>query len=367
MFKWLEHRIKWLINQYLYIRYAAPKNLPLPIVNSSSKILFIRLNRIGDGLITTPLISAVKTALNPTIHLLMDTGSEKAFLNNPHIDKKFKFQKKNSENTESQGSSEHIISLLAQENYDVVIDTHDDVSSTVNYFITQLKPRFSFALKKENHLLFTHTVGRAESSSTHVLARVFALTALFGIKTSPPPICFEGHLSKKEQVKNQIDALLGISGTKPLIGINISAGSEARFWGIEPYSLLINLLRNYDCRIIIIYDRRDVNHAQSIHDKTQVAISSWDDYSQFAAAISLTDFLVTPDTQAIHLASAFSVPTFGLYVKYKTNDMIWYPYATEFDCVITKEESLKNITFEEVKVKLLQLFHKVIYERKLHI
>lgn len=349
------------------MRYAAPKNLILPQVTSESKILFIRLNRIGDGLITTPLISAVKTTLNPTIHLLMDNGSEKAFLNNPHIDKKFKFQKKNSENTEFQGSSEHIISLLAQENYDVVIDTHDDVSSTVNYFITQLRPRFSFALKKENHLLFTHTIERAESSSTHVLERVFALTSLFGIKTPPPPICFEGHLSKLEPVKKQIDELLGASETKPLVLINISAGSDARFWGTEPYSMLVYLLRNYYCRVLLIYDRRDVDHATAIHDKTQVAIASWEDYSQFAAAISLADFLITPDTQAIHLASAFSVPTFGLYVKYKTSDMIWYPYATEFDCVITEEESLKNITFEEVKVKLLQFFHKVIYERKLHI
>jgi ADP-heptose:LPS heptosyltransferase len=62
--------------------------------------------------------------------------------------------------------------------------------------------------------------------------------------------------------------------------------------------------------------------------------------------------LITPDTSVIHLASAYSVPVFGLYVHFNTDEMIWKPYNSDFECVITKERTLDSIYYEEVERKL---------------
>ena len=44
-----------------------------------SKILFIRLNRIGDALITTPLLHVIKKNLNAKIYVLADKKNYVAF------------------------------------------------------------------------------------------------------------------------------------------------------------------------------------------------------------------------------------------------------------------------------------------------
>ncbi len=76
--------------------------------------------------------------------------------------------------------------------------------------------------------------------------------------------------------------------------------------------------------------------------------------------ISQLNLLLTPDTMAVHLASAFEIPVFGIYVHYNTDELIWSPYKSDFDCVVTKEPNLKNVTFEEVNKKFNPFLEKQI-------
>ena len=40
--------------------------------------------------------------------------------------------------------------------------------------------------------------------------------------------------------------------------------------------------------------------------------------------------------------------------------MIWSPYNTPFDCVITKEPTLKNINFDKVKQKFIPFLERYL-------
>jgi len=84
------------------------------------------------------------------------------------------------------------------------------------------------------------------------------------------------------------------------------------------------------------------------------------EFDTFAAGISKLNFLFTPDTSVVHIASIYKIPVFGLYVKYNTQDMIWSPYNTEFDCIVTEEPTLKNISFEEVINKFIPFLERNI-------
>jgi ADP-heptose:LPS heptosyltransferase len=89
------------------------------------------------------------------------------------------------------------------------------------------------------------------------------------------------------------------------------------------------------------------------------------DFDEFCAAISKLDFLFTPDTSAVHIASAFNIPVFGLYVKYNTNDMIWSPYKSKFECIITTEPNLNTVSFEDTIAKFKPFFESVLpYEQR---
>ena len=83
--KRIELILKNLLLRMLLVIYRAPKSDEKLILTTKSKILFIRLNRIGDALVTTPLFSIIKKHTNCQIHLLADKKNHFVFNNNPSI------------------------------------------------------------------------------------------------------------------------------------------------------------------------------------------------------------------------------------------------------------------------------------------
>ncbi len=129
---------------------------------------------------------------------------------------------------------------------------------------------------------------------------------------------------------------------KFLIGINITAGSDARFWGTDNFKQLIEIISDFKINFVIFTTESKYSEALQIADGRYIYPVS-KDFDIFAAGISKVDLLFTPDTSVVHVASMFEIPVFGIYVKYNTNEMIWSPYHTDFDCVITEKPTFKNV------------------------
>ena len=316
--------------------------------NSESKILFIRLNRIGDALVSTPLLKVVKEKTGSGIFVLADRKNKSAFFNNPYIDELIVFNKG------FQGIFE-IIRFIKENKIDTVVDLHDDVSTTVSLIISLCGAGNKFALEKWNEKIFTRTVPKPDPEKVHVVERIFALSKLFGVDYAGEDINIV-YNPLPESIRKAEDYLKQkFSDDKFTVGINISAGSEARYWGTGNFVRLYEFLKNYDINCLVIAAPDDQAKASEI-SKDYIYSSS--NYDEFAAMISRMDMIFTPDTAAVHLASAFKVPVFGIYVKYKTQDMIWSPYASDFDRIITEEPNLNNVKFEEAINKFKPFLEK---------
>jgi ADP-heptose:LPS heptosyltransferase len=326
------------------------KDFDKPVFSDKSKLLFIRLNRIGDALVTTPLLYEIKQQIGCKIYVLADKKNHFIFRNNPSIDEVIIFNK-------DLNSIININKIIKKNNIDAVIDLHDDVSTTVSFLIALAKVRYKFALKKSNSSLYTNLVDRLDSHSNHVIDRILQLADLFNLTINKKNISVK-YFPSKSETENSNSAIKSMNtDNKYLVGINISAGSEARFWGVDNYKKLIESLSKYDIKIIVFSSMRDEYLANQIADKNDLYPLT-NSFDNFASAILNLNFLITPDTSVVHIASIKNIPVFGLYVKYKTNDMIWNPYNTDFDCVLTEEPALTNITFEEVKNKLIPFLEK---------
>ena len=343
--KKFEQLFKKILLRILLSIKPVNKNSQLSKSNSESSLLFIRLNRIGDALITTPLLDQVKKKLGCKIYVLADKKNHFVFLNNPSVDEVIVFDKKLK-------SFFGINRLIKNHNINAIIDLHDDVSTTVSFLIALAGVKYKFGLKKSNYSIYSHTVDRLDPENNHVVDRIVKLSELLSfipdydnlrVKYYPKEI----DITEASQKLSKINP-----GHKILIGINISAGSYARFWGTERYRSLIGLLSDFDLNYVLFCSPSDIELAKKISNSEKIYPTS-DNFSIFAAGIQNVDFLITPDTSAVHLASVKSIPVFGLYVKYKTADMIWSPYNTKFDCVVTEEPTLENMSFEQVKNKLI--------------
>lgn len=343
--KQIEFYLKNILLKILVLLNPVSKQSPLPNFDSSSNLLFIRLNRIGDALVTTPLLYEVKRQFGCNIFVMADKKNHFVFRNNPSIDEVIVFNKKVKDFF-------YINRIIKYKSIDAVIDLHDDVSTTVSFLVALAKVKYKFGLKKSNYTIYSHTVKKVDPRSHHVIERSLKLAELFNIKIDYNTASVKYFPTDHENqiANNQIKQMN--PEDKYLIGINISAGSEARFWGVENFKSLLVFLKDYDARIIIFCPERDLHLAKQISEESNIYPVT-KSFGIFASAILNLSLLITPDTSIVHIASIKKIPVFGLYVKYNTEDMIWSPYNTDFECVETIEPTLKNISFLEVKNKLL--------------
>ena len=359
-----------LLSSLLFISKFS-KNKKEDTSNKFSRILFIRLNRIGDALVTTPLLHLIKKKLNPKIYLLADKKNYFIYNNNPDVDEVIVFKR-------GLKGIKDVLNIIKKENIDTIVDLHDDVSTTVSFIIALSSTGNKFGLEKENKIIYNKTVPKLDSKKIHVVTRLLEIAKLFNIKTDNSKNWI-GYYPSYQSLKKAEDFLKQVFSDKNfLIGINISAGSEARFWGIEKFKSLIEFLLNYKpaleqanlpaqagLNILILSAPKDLHYAEEIRrgitDRERTVIFSSENFEEFAAVISNINILFTPDTAAVHIAAAFQIPVFGIYV-HDTDDMIWSPYGVDFDCVTTKDSNLKDINFEEVKNKFKPFLEKRLME-----
>jgi len=350
--KKIEILLRNILLKLLLLFNPVKKDFTKPVINSHSNLLFIRLNRIGDALVTTPLIYEIKKQIGCKVYVLADKKNHFIFRNNPSIDEVIIFDK-------GIKGILNINKIIKEKNINALIDLHDDVSTTVSFITALARVQYKFALRKASASLYTNLVDRLDSQNNHVIDRVMQMASLFNITFNRNEIAVKYFPSEKESqiAKKQIEFMN--PAKKFLVGINISAGSEARFWGVENYTNLLKFISKYDVKIVIFSSKLDEHFAKQIADENDLYPLT-ENFDNFAAAIMNLNFLITPDTSVVHIASIKNIPVFGLYVKYKTSDMIWSPYNTDFDCVLTEESNLKNITSDEVKIKLIPFLEKHI-------
>ena len=344
---------KLILNVFLLFSKSKSKQEKLEL-SSEDRILLVRLNKIGDALVTSPLIKAIKKNIECEIHVLADSKNHFIFRNNNNVDKTFVFSK-------SASDIKSLEKQIEQQNYKAVFDLHDDVSTTVTLLINSLKFPNKVAFDKKTSKIYTHIVPYLDPTKNHVVDRYNEF-----IKYLKLPLPKDNRIDYKpsnDSIKFADDFdNEAFTENKFLVGINISAGSNARFWGIERYQKLISYFSEYDVNLLLFCNPSDKDLAEKIADgKIKIFVNP--DFDKFAAAISNLDFLFTPDTSVVHLASAFNIPMFGIYVKYNTENVVWYPYNTEHDLIVTKEANFDNLHFDTV-VNKLKIFFEQIYNDK---
>lgn len=318
-------------------------------LNSGSKVLLIRLNRIGDALVTTPFIKLIKEKTGCSIDILADRNNHFIFSNNPSIRNIFVFRK-------GLNGLKEIIKIIKLNNYDAVIDLHDDISTTVTLILAFSKAKSICGLQKGNENVYTHTVKRLDPKSVHIVDRILELSNLFNFNKNDFKSelqvfpSYESNIFVKNYIKEKYPS------NKFLIGINISAGSDARFWGIERFKMLIKFLQIYDVNILLLTTPMHMEKAKEISEnRINIFPTKFDEMRYL---ISELDFLFTPDTALVHIASVYKTPLFGIYVNYNTTDMIWSPYNSDYEAVITEEPNFENLDYSIVEEKFIPYFKK---------
>ena len=266
-----------------------------------NRILIIRLSSLGDILLTTPFLRAIKTQFP---HIKIDMLIREEYVDviklNPYIDKKFLFKKDDKNNNV-------LIEQLKNNNYELVIDLQNNLRS-----------------KKVVSSLKTNNVKLDKRSFDKFLLVNFKVNKL---KEAPQiPVRYSNTIQKiklDEQGLNLFtdkSANAEIIGKNNLIGFCPGARHFTKRWPKEYFIELGNKLTQNGYTIVLFGGKIDKEICAELVNRISGAInlSNNDELLQTAADMKLCKAVICNDSGLMHTASAAGtkvIAIFGSTVK----------------------------------------------------
>lgn len=183
------------------------------------KILILQLRRLGDVLMTTPMLRAIRTAMPGVItHVCVELSSAPAIRSNPYVDQLV---------IAEPGSSLRLVSTLRRARYDVVIDSLGTPGSARLAFLTSAPVRIGLA-RRWRRMFYTRCLPASTEPRYSALGKLALLEPL-GIRSTD---CRIELFPTKEECR-EADGFwssLGISDQRPVVAFSPVSRRSRKVW-----------------------------------------------------------------------------------------------------------------------------------------
>jgi len=314
---------------------------------SDARILFLRQDRIGDVLLSTPVVRAVRKRYpNATIDVVLSVNNVSVqHTLAPFTNNRFVYRK-------TLGSLLELIARLRRRKYHVVVDLLDNASSTSSILVSRCGAKESVGIVKENAGVYSVCVPLLDKKTVHISDRIAMLLLPFGIDPSTVDMRPFYEISPTDALHAQ--QTLGIQRElgRKRFGINISGSTEARSLSVEQVSDVIDHLTNHYTQtdVYVFASPRQSDRLKNINERSPSAtvVQPNTSFHEYACALHEMDALLSPDTSSVHLAAAWNMPTCVLFNLIDSEQIPWYPYKTHCEAVINDGVDLKSISSAEI-------------------
>lgn len=262
------------------------------------KVLIVRFSSIGDVVLTTPIIRALKRQVpNVEIHYITKEHNRAILERNPYVDQLFTIQK----------SINECIEKLKAQHYDYLIDLHKN-TRTLSLKKQLAVPYLTFPkLNIEKWLLVNFKWNRMPD--IHIVDRYFRAVETLGVKNDLLPCDF---FIPEDQMIATASSLK--VNAKTYLAIAIGAQFATKRMNFE---LLEKIIAPLTFPIVFVGGPTDTNFAHKLIQRfpEKQLISACGNYtlSQSASIVQQAKAILTNDTGLMHIASCFEIPTISVW------------------------------------------------------
>jgi lipopolysaccharide heptosyltransferase I len=283
------------------------------IFQEFQRVLIIRLSGIGDVVHTLPLLSALRKRYpHAYIVWLVQKKAEEVLLGHPYLDEIITFDR-----DKWISRLWPLIKKLRKSRFDLVIDSHGQFRSGLFAYITGAKVRLGFSAKngKEFNSLFTNFKAPPVPTDWHAVERYLALASLLGAETKRKEFLIEIGETEKEYAERFLREK-GIEKRELLVALNPGSSWKSKIWPSKNYAQLADILiRNSKGKVVLLWGPGEENLIESISNlmEEKSVIAPKTGLKELASLISRCTLFIGSDSAALHIASALSIPSIGLY------------------------------------------------------
>ena len=341
-------------------RFVGPALVPRPM--SMRNILLLKLRYIGDVLLVTPILRALRQALpDSRLTVAVYPGTEEVLRHNPDVAEVLLIDRSRF------GAQAHFYREVRERGFDCVIDMTGNDRAEFTCLLSNIPVRIGFRELRRwrGWLAYTHEVD-SPPEGIHRISRDMALLASLGITAKPEPP--KVWLTKEED--EQGERLLREFGLppdgRPLIMFHPGARYWFKAWPAERFAQVADRLSSEaGCRVLIGGGPSEKTAAAEIQDRSlgrPINLTGLVNLRQFAAIVKRCALYIGNDNGSMHLAAAVGTPVLGLFGP--SSPAEWAPYGTAevatiykgLDCRICyhptctrgEQSCMRQITVDEV-------------------
>ena len=271
------------------------------------KILLIRLSSLGDIVLTTPAIRAVRAHFpNAYIAMLVAKQSAEILRENPHLNEIITFDQRAKD--KDTGEMLRIIRHLRARKFTLAIDLQ-------RKFRTELLMSFSGAVKRIGKGRFC-TVRVHEQGNKHATAHYFDLLHAAGIPAEDQRLELFLAESDRLAATQQFDAA-GVNNKALTVGLFPGAGWKLREWMPERFAAIGDrLVGHFNANILIFGGPKEAKLVQTVANLMNahaIPFAGNLQVRELAACLEKCDLFLTNDTGPMHIAAAVGTPTVSLF------------------------------------------------------
>ncbi|MBI4651939.1 glycosyltransferase family 9 protein [Candidatus Desantisbacteria bacterium] len=284
----------------------------MPLTPSPKKILIIQIRRVGDIILTTPVIRAVRSAY-PEAHIdfLSNDLSKDVLDGNPYLNE---IVVMNEKKTRSYLDQLKFILYVRERTYDMIFDF---LGTSRSAFITAFSgadSRIGFKFRGR-HWAYNYKI-KPDYSHKYVVNYKFDLLNAVGIPGEAAALeeIFIPDISKEKV--NRFFYEKGITDKDIIISITPTSRRKTRMWTHEGYARLADILiEKYNAKIIFVYgpgEEEVINKIISMMNK-KAEVFPPDTLKELSFLIKKSRFLIGNDNGPTHIAVAMKTPTLTIF------------------------------------------------------
>lgn len=299
------------------------------------RILAVRVDNMGDVLMTTPALAAIKDTL-PHAHLTLLTspGAGGLAAHLPFVDSTLAVRAPWVKHPDGAGSAElaRFAADIAQRRFDaaIIFTTYTQSALPAAMLALLAKIPLRLAHCRENpYDLLTHWVPDPEPAlARHEVARQLALVGHVGFATADTRLRFALRRADVEAAAHRL-AAAGLDAQRPYIVVHPGASAPSRRWPADRFGTALRLIAQHlplpvvytggaDERALVALARAHAGDAVPQADLAGVL-----SLGELAAVIAQSALLICNNSGPAHIAAALRTPVVDLYALTNPQHMPW--------------------------------------------
>ena len=290
---------------------------------SPEKILVIQLRRVGDVLLATPAVRALRGAFpEARIDFLVEEAARPVLEDNPRIDRILVRGR-----GDGLGRAITMLRDVRRARYDVVVDFLGNVRTAIVALASAAPRRLSY--RHPVLRLFYTSTPASQHEPRYMVLNKLAVLADLGLDPRAGGDLEElrPEMSVPQSADDYVSDFLqeeGLADASPLVSIDPTSRSDTCRWTAEGFAELADRLTDtYGARVVFLWGpaERDDVAALAARCRHRHVIAPATDLKQLAALIGRCDLHIGNDSGPRHIAVARDTPT--LTVMGSTHESKW--------------------------------------------